>query len=256
MAMIYGANNNIAATVVTSNVSNIVTDQLRLYYDTGRSYSYPGYGPSLYDLSGYNNTATMYNAGSSTYTTVAAGAPTFTSARLGEFVFDGVNDWGKFTEFNSTNAFSVSVWFKTTSINDMGFLSHCNGGPVGESFGLNAGKMYYLYYTTSWQSATGTSSVNDGNWKNIVFTKNGTALVMYINGVQDYSTTMTGSKTSLLNCIGSKWGPCYSDSYGVGTDSYGSVFNGTLAILMAHTKQLSAAEVLQNYNNLKRRFGL
>lgn len=256
MATFYGSNNSIQASVTVTNISNIVTDQLRLYYDTGRTFSYPGHGASLYDISGYNNTATMYNAGSSTYSTIVAGSPAFTNTRMGELVFDGVNDWGKFNQFNSTSAFSVSVWFKTTSTTEMGFLSNCSGGPVGEVYGLNAGKMYHMYYTTSWQTATGTTSVNDGNWKNIVFTKNGTALVMYINGAQDYTTTMTGVVTSSLNCICTKWGPCNSDSYGPGTDSYGSVFNGTFAILMAHTKQLSAAEVLQNYNNLKRRFGL
>lgn len=256
MATFYGSNNSIQASVTVTNISNIVTDQLRLYYDTGRTFSYPGYGASLYDLSSYNNTATMYNAGSSTYSTIVAGSPAFTNTRMGELVFDGVNDWGKFNQFNSTSAFSVSVWFKTTSANQMGFLSHCSGGPVGEAWSLKNGKMFYQYYSGTWLSATGTSSVNDGNWKNIVYAKNGTNMIMYINGVQDYTTTLSANVTSAIACICSEWGPCNSDSYGAGTDSYGTVFNGTFAIIMVHTKQLSANEVLQNYNNLKRRFGL
>lgn len=256
MSTAYGTDNSLPVPVTSSNISNIVVDQLRLYYDTGRTYSYPGIGYNFYDLSGNNTTVTLYNSGGSTYSTVTPGAPTFTRDRSGEFLFDGTNDWGKFNAFNSTTAFSVSAWCKTTASNDMGLLSHCSGGPVGESYGINNGKMQYWYYTSSWQTATGTTSVNDGSWKNIVFAKNGTNMVMYINGVQDYTTTLTGSVTSSLACICSKWGPCSSDSYGAGTDSYGSVFNGTFAILMVHTKQLSSTEVLQNYNNLKRRFGL
>ena len=79
-------------------------------------------------------------------------------------------------------------------------------------------------------------------------------MVMYINGVQDFSTTLTGSVTTSLSSIGSKWGPCNSDSYGAGTDAYGTVFNGTIANIMIYTKQLTSAEVTQNYNALKGRF--
>ena len=256
MATFFGTNNTTPAPVTVSNVNNIVTDQLRLYYDLGRSYSYPGAGAILYDLSGNGTNTTLYSANTSTYSTFPAGPPTYTKDNLGNFVFNGTTNWGRFPEFTSTAAFSVCAWIKFTATGDMGLISHCNGGPVGESYGVNAGKMYYWYYTTSWQTASGTASINDGNWKNIVFAKNGTNLITYVNGVQDSNQTLTGSKTSLLACIGSKWGPCYSESYGVGTDFYGSVFNGTLATLMIYTKQLSATEVTQNYNNLRKRFGL
>lgn len=255
MAIHYSSNNNTAVPVTISNVNNIVTDQLRLYYDAGRTYSYPGTGPILYDLSGNGTNVTLYSLGGTTYSTTSPSPPSFTTDRRGELGFDGINDWGKFTQFNSTSAFSVSAWFKTTASNHMGFLSHCSGGPVGESWGIINGKMYYLYYSGSWLSATGTSNVNDGTWKNIVFAKNGTNMVMYINGVQDFTTTLSANVTSAIACICSSWGPCNSDSYGAGTDSYGTVFNGTFGALMVHTKQLSSAEVLQNYNNLKRRFG-
>lgn len=253
MSTFYGVNNNDSS---VRALSNIVTDSLRLYLDAGRNSSYPQSGSTWYDLSGNGTNVTFYKEGGTTYTTYNPGPPTFTTTRLGEFTFDGVNDWGKFTAFSSTTAFTVSAWINTTSSGDIGLLSHCSGGPVGETYGLNAGKMYHMYYTTSWQTATGTTSVNTGTWKNIVFARNGTAMVMYINGAQDYSTTLTGSTTSLVNCIGTRWGPCNSDSYGAGTDTYGTVFNGKVAILMIHTKQLSATEVLQNYNSTKSRFGL
>lgn len=256
MAIIRGADNRFQGPVTTNNINGVVTDSLRLYYDAARSFSYPQTGATWKDLSGNGTDLTMYNLGGVTYTTSPAGPPDFSNLKGGEFNFNGTTNWGKFSAFNSTAAFSVSAWIKTTSSSDIGILSNCNGGPVGESYGVNAGKMYYMYYTTSWQAATGTTSVNDGGWKNIVFTKSGTNMVMYINGVQDYTTTLTGSVTSSLSCIGSKWGPCNSDSYGVGTDSYGTVFSGSMSVVMVYTKQLSATEVTQNYNVLKRRYGL
>jgi hypothetical protein len=254
MAVIYGVNNSTQATVDTYNLSGIVTSSLRLYIDAGRSFSAPLTSATWKDLSGNGTDVTMYNLGGSTYTASPAGPPDWTTSNGGILNFNGSTNWGKFSPFNSTAAFSVSAWIKFTSGGDMGLLSHCNGGPVGESYGLNGGKMYYMYYTSSWQGATGTSNVNDGSWKNIVFAKSGTSMVMYINGTQDVSMTLTGSVTSQLAAICTKWGPCYSDSYGPGQDSYGTVFNGAMASLMIHTKQLSAAEVTQNYNALKGRF--
>jgi hypothetical protein len=254
MSVVYGVNNATQQTIDVVNISGIVTSNLRLYIDAARSLSAPQTSAVWKDLSGYGTDVTMYNLGGSTYTASPAGAPNWYDNNGGSLNFNGTTNWGKFSAFNSTTAFSVSVWLRFTSSGDMGLLSHCNGGPVGESYGLNSGKMYYMYYTTSWQGAMGTTSVNDGNWKNIAFAKSGTNMVMYINGVQDATMTLTGSVTSQLAAICTKWGPCNSDSYGAGNDSYGTVFNGDMSALMVHTKQLSAAEVLQNYNALKGRF--
>ena len=255
MANYFGVNNQDPSNI-SAGLSGIVTDNLRLFLDAGRLASYPKTGSTWLDLSGNSTNITLYKEGGSTYTSFSPGPPNFSVERTGEFVFDGVNDWGKFNSFSTTSAFSFNAWIKFTGTNDMGLLSNCSGGPVGESYGVYNGKMQYWYYTSSWQSATGTTNVNTGNWVNITFTKSGTSMVMYINGSQDATITLTGNVTSLLSCICSKWGPCNSDSYGVGTDSYGSVFNGTVGILMAYTKQLSSTEVLRNYNNLRKRFGL
>lgn len=255
MAAYFGPNNATSITANSLNINGIVTDNLRLYLDAGRRASFTTADDRWYDLSGNGTDVIMYSLGGTTYSASPSGSPEFTQFNGGALVFNGTTNFGKMIGgFTTSAAFTVSAWVKFTNGGDMGILSHCNGGPVGESWGVNAGKMYYMYYTSSWQTATGTSSVADGTWKNIVFAKNGTNMVMYINGTQDYTTTLTGSVTSLIASIGSKWGPCNSDSYGAGTDSYGSVFNGTIAVIMAHTKQLSAGEVAQNYNALKGRF--
>ena len=59
----------------TVNISNIVTDQLQLYYDSARSFSYSGAGAIWKDLSGNARNLTLYNAGGTTYSTQPAGPP-------------------------------------------------------------------------------------------------------------------------------------------------------------------------------------
>lgn len=240
------------------NINGLVTDQLQLFYDAARSFSYGGSGATWKDLSGNARDCTLYNAGGVTYNAVPTGPPTFdSSASRGIFTFDGTNDWGKFTAFTFGSSVSVSAWVKTTTTTGLkGIISHCSGGPVGIVYGANGAKMTYYYYTTAWQEVLSTTNINDGNWKNLVWTKSGTNLVMYINGAQELTTTLAQDKTASMNCIGTGWGPCNSDSYGAGSDGYSYVWPGSIAMVMVHAKQLSAAEVLQNYNNTKRRYGL
>lgn len=243
-----------------TNVNGLVTDQLQLFYDAARSFSYTGSGATWKDLSGNGRDCTLYNAGGATYSTQPAGPPTFARAERsrGAFTFDGTNDWGKFTQYSFPSAVSVSAWVKTTDSSGSlkGIMSHCSGGPVNIVYGMLSSKMVYYYYTTAWQTQSGTATINDGAWKNIVWTKSGTNMVMYINGVEDLNTTLLGNQTGLINCIGTGWGPCNSDSYGAGTDGYSQVWPGSIAMIMVHSKQLSSTEVLQNYNNTKRRYGL
>lgn len=239
------------------NGPRLITKNMALHLDAADINGYAGSGGTWRDLSGNNRNVTMYNAGGTTYTSSPSGPAAFAQSKLGEFTFDGVNDWGKMASSISAGSdVTVSVWVKLTDTGDRGLLSHCSGGPVNLGYGVNAGKMHYKYYTTSWQTTSGTTSVNDGNWKNLVWSKTGTSMIMYINGVQDYSVTLTGSVSGPLICIGSYWGPCNSDSYGAGTDAYGSVFAGTLASMMVQTTTLTAAEVLQNFNALRGRFGV
>lgn len=255
MAVRAGPDNEI---LNNTNVNGLVTDSLMLFLDAGREFSYGGSGATWTDLSGNGRHVTMYNAGGTTYSTSPSGPPPFTEATLGEFTFDGTNDFGKMTQFVITSTTSVTAWVKTSlnSATRKGIFSHCNGGPVGMCYSIVNGKMLFYYYHTAWKTVEGTTTVTDGTWKNLVWTTNGTALKMYINGVEDKSATLDAAQTYNMNCIGSEWGPCNSDSYGAGQDSYGSAFNGSIAMIMVHSKTLSAAEVTQNFTNTRRRFGI
>jgi hypothetical protein len=259
MAVTGGPNNNTLLPVNVANISGLVIDNLVFYYDTGRTFSYAGNGSTWYDLSGNGRDVTLYNAGNSTYTNSPPGAPTYnsTTEKTVHFTFDG-NDFGKFSQITSTTNRTFSAWVKLTDNTgrENGLLSHCNGGPVGEGYAVTTGKMRYWYYSSQWNIATGTTSVNDGNWKNLVWCKSGTAHEMYINGVLDHSTTLVANVNSLLVSVGSMWGPCYSDSSPPGNDFYTQTFNGSIAILMLHSIALTADQISQNFNRLRSRFGV
>jgi hypothetical protein len=62
------------------SAATIVTDGLRLYLDAGNASSYPGSGTTWTDISGYGNNFTLVNG------------PTFSTESGGAIVFDGTND--------------------------------------------------------------------------------------------------------------------------------------------------------------------
>lgn len=233
----------------------IITDQLSVYLDAGIKSSYSG-GSTWKDLSGNSRNVTLYSLGGTTYSATMPIAPTFNTERKGHFDFDGINDWGIFaSQFTLSGTHSVCVWAKSTSTSsDKGLLSHCSGGPVNVRYGMSAGKMQYYYYSGAWQNVVGTNNINDGTWKNLVWTKTGTALKMYTNAVLDSSHTLIASITENIRSIGVGWGPCNSISYGAGTDSYGQVFPGSIGCIMIYNKELSLSEIESNYNNMKNRF--
>ena len=234
-----------------------VTDGLIFNLDAGFTPSYPKTNYPWYDITTTTRNVTMYNAGGSTYSSYPPGPPSFSSNNGGIFNFS-TNNWGKLSsDITAGSSFTLGVWLKITDSGaSNGIFSNCSGGPVNLAYVISAGKMRYWYYTNTWNIYDGPTSVNDGNWKYLVWAKTGTNMKLYINGTQDVSTTLVGDVQGLVNCVGSMWGPCNSDSYGAGTDFYSQCFNGTLSVLQIYNKQLSSNEVLQNFNAQKSRFGL
>lgn len=236
--------------------TSIVRDGLVLHLDAANVKSYPGSGTAWRDLSPTKRDVTFYGLGGTTYTNNPPLAPNSTIENVRQFNFDGVNDWGYFSnQFTIPSISSVSAWVKLTDSGVNGILSHCSGGPVGVRYGISSGKMEYYYYSGGWVSTVSNSTVNNNTWKNVVFAKYNTDLKMYINGILD-STVIVPSQSFNIQCIGSGWGPCESNSYGAGTDTYAQVFAGSIGNILIHEKQLSANEVRHNFNALRGRYGV
>ena len=181
----------------------------------------------------------------------------FTSEHNGGYVFDGSDDYIQIDPPipQATTAITVNVWFKGT-----GAPSN-NDAKGGNLFTGNPGLSHGPFLSYSWANQqvywgiyiNQTYSVATGFGQNTIHNVCGTFgrpnLKTYKNGVEVDSdtqdTNVTYQNTTSGNRIG-EWG--YS--------SYQRNFNGQIYSLQVYNRELSAQEVLQNYNALKGRFGL
>ena len=215
---------------------NIVTDGLVLALDAGSERSYPGTGTSWYDLSGSGYTHSLI--GSPAYTTIdgvvcfnmgVAGAyadPTSSSYTLpSNFTYTG---WARILSDSQTSTWRT-LWRPTPedhiilvqdATNLIGFYDNSGGGFT--SYGLNVGTMgieeVWTLYTVVTSSGTSTIYINDNEYSGSV------------------SVTATGQTHDWIS---------YSDQ------SFGYI-----ASTMIYNRALTTAEISQNYNAQKSRFGL
>jgi hypothetical protein len=216
----------------------IVTDGLVLYLDAANNKSYPGSGTSCKDLSGNGYTGTL-NLGVS-----------FSTDNRGEFIFDGTDDYISVLSmynFATTNQLTVIVWAKSTpsTWNDYGFLASKRTQFVMHPTISSKEVAYYVSTTqVGWQAISVTPS-DIQVYNQYVMTYNAGALVGYLNGTYVTGTTVgatLGSDTGELN-IGKD-------------DGINRYLNGRIALAQFYNRAISPAEVLQNYNATKTRFGL
>jgi len=215
---------------------NIVTSGLVLNVDAGFVGSYPTTASTWYDISGNAKNGTLTNG------------PTFNSANSGSIVFDGVDDYCTFgttpSNFNPSSI-TYDIWFKENGVNNGTFLL-CGSGGVGGAgqfgvyfqtgtifFSTNSSNQYYASWSTT------------ANFRNIVFSWNGTTALFYSNGI---SISLTGPSALGVNAFGT-----FNISSRNGTDYR---FRGNVSTTKIYNRGLSADEILQNYNATKGRFGL
>jgi hypothetical protein len=89
-----------------------------------------------------------------------------------------------------------------------------------------------------------TTIVNTGNWFHAAATYDGSTVKIYVNGVLESTTARSGTITAGAKNIGSSSG---------GGSEY---FNGTIDNVKIYNRALSAAEVQQNFNALRGRYGI
>lgn len=143
---------------------------------------------------------------------------------------------------------TVEVWIKTNALTQNGFWFE--KGLVNTQYSLfqEGGNIVWRQkFSGGITSLTAASAsyLNTSNWFQIVGTYTSGTRVMYINGVPITSDTQTG--TIDTNSGGMTIGSYNSGAY---------YFNGNIAIVKVYNRALSAAEVKQNFNALRGRFGV
>jgi hypothetical protein len=240
--------------MATFGGSNIVTDGLVLWLDAANRKSYPGSGTSWLDLSGNNNTGTLTNG------------PTFSSANNGSIVFDGVDDYAQITNPSALQVqnMSISVWVNPiaavnaiTSLVDYDHATVPNQGWVLQSTDATTNRYYYFGWWdgSTFQPATGIGpglgvQLANSTWQNLTYTKSGTSVIGYLNGVQTFTSTAGSATISYQSNRNLRIGGVISTGSGVGNRSY----KGNISTTQVYNRALSAQEVRQNYDALKSRY--
>lgn len=226
----------------------IVTDGLVLCLDAGNKKSYSGSGTAWNDLSGRNNNATMY--GSVPFETDVAQCFNFSTAT-------GVNSASSTLGFTfgsnmvqTTGDFTISCWIKNpnTSSGQVGLFSNA-GGADGYRFGVGTDGVYFLIGPTYTEGGiTFSSTLSTTVWHNIVAVYDRTTsknVRVYRNGIYNNSGTIPTTQTAFTNA-----------TPGMVRSACCGVYTGKVAAFHVNNKALSEAEIQQNFNALRGRFGL
>ena len=214
---------------------SIVTDGLVFYVDAANDKSYPGSGTTWTDLIGGND-GTLINE------------PTYDSANGGSIVFDGTNDRVDVSNI-STSDFSGEATL-------LCWLA-CNSNSPNESqtgifgFGSSSNRSHYTwtngnaYFDTFRNARVDNFSLSslDRTTPHLlaITTKSGGDWKLYQN------TTLVKTATAESTIV---W-----DNATIGADGGEQWrFQGKFFLFSLYNRELSAAEINQNYNALKNRF--
>ena len=195
----------------------------------------PAGGGGVLDLTKNGRDGILYNS------------PTFSSDGGGSVIFDGVNDYievSNVPDLSTTNKFTVMIWGKSAAStwNENGWLmSRRDQFLIHPNSTLTSVNMYV--YTSGYYAGTVYPS-DITQWNHYALTFNAGSCTMYLNGANagTFSSGATLSSDTGVVAIG-------RDD---GLSRYGS---GRASNAMIYNRDLSATEILQNYNATKARFG-
>jgi len=220
----------------------IVTSGLVLALDAGSTKSYPGSGTTWFDRSGNNGNATLYNG------------PTFSSANGGSIVFDSTNDYARTVSLiltGSETALTINCWFKPSIDWAIASIVALGDESNGKRRMLlqRAKKIEANGYNNDFQGTPDVLATNIWCFLSVVYSSYtvSSGIVLYFNG---YPIAGTGSGT--LSAFTNK--TCTINGNNAATP--GELPGGNIAHVSIYNKSLTAAEILQNYNATRRRFGL
>ena len=221
-----------------SHGPGVITDGLVLCLDAADSLSYPGSGTTWTDLSGNSNNGTLTNG------------PTYSSTNGGSIVFDGSNDYvdcGNSSNLSITVG-TVCAWFKK---------SHGSGYKGLVDKGRDGYGAWSLNVDETANTATFKARISGNNIALIASSSYGNDIWNYVCGVYDgtnlsiYQNGTLSNSASYSGTIGTN-----SESVRVGSANDGLYFNGNIVQVQIYNKALTAAEIQQNFNALRGRFGI
>jgi len=226
----------------------IVTSNLSLHLDAGNVNSFDNSGNTIYDLSGGGNNGTLTNG------------PVFKNRNGGTISFDGADDviTVPMANLRPTSAITEECWVYIENNTVQVF--------IGSQYGTSSNNSYAIWLTSTDVLAAGVNiggsfnyqtkayTISTNKWYHLAHTYDGTTQRIYANGIQIHSWATSGAITyntnNTLLAVGNDWN---GSGYNVGP---GLAVEGNLSITRIYSTALSAAQILQNYNAERNRFGL
>jgi hypothetical protein len=221
--------------------NTIVQQGLVLNIDLNNPYSYGGAGTTVYDVS---QTALSWTTNNITYNLDP----------IKYFSYNGSNSWlqSSTSAVYDSQTITMECWFYPATLTQDGFLFEKGQVNTQYSMFLAFGNTFYFRTiggTINNQDLTFTTStyIVANAWNHVVCTYNGSTKIVYVNGIQAASVAASGTlQTGQTNQ--------YIGKYGAAGNNF--PFNGRIGESRVYNIALSAAQVLQNYNATKGRFGL
>jgi hypothetical protein len=215
--------------------NTIVQQGIILNLDASNPYSYSGAGVTWYDVSGSGNNSVLTNG------------PTYTTTNGGIINFDGTDDYSVGTVSSIPASCTVGIWIKSSSYNNKIPIS------IDENSYGSGPNLYFYSGLINWNTGDSAdnpftnSSYPDSNWHYIVVTNDSsTNAKLYVDGVLIGTAAYRSTASTVSNNF---WiGRFHGDN------NY--TINASIGMTHLYNRVLTAAEVLQNYNATKGRFGL
>jgi len=249
--------------------AKFVRDGLKLYWDAGKSASYPGSGTAVSDLSTNNFDGTLVNGVG------------YSSANGGELTFDGSNDRIDTSSFTALNNIwgpnmTFEFWVKGDTFTTRQALCGAfdNGSNNGIQFNLNTNSAdsfetndLHVFVRVDGAAnriaAVNNIGIDDGNYHSIVIVFNdlNTAISssvdeqvnVYFDNVAQ--TMLSGGGTATMTFTN------FTDhtlSFGARNvrGSYDRPFDGNMGLIRAYNRALTTDELTTNFDVTKDRFGI
>jgi hypothetical protein len=240
----------VTQTQTPSATPNVVTTNLQLYLQPS---SYVGSG-TVWDTTVGSTDATL------------SGSPTYNI--LSGFTFNGTSSYGRIpsvngvTNFTNSQQYTVEIWFNPANgqpnAGEAELLEKWNLNnepryPYTIRFNEGASSMLVAVYDGTNFLSISLTGFTVNTWKQLVavFDFVGDTLTVYRDGVSGGTTSLVGvgqvSNTSPVGIAG---------RVAVGTGALQVPFKGTVGIIRMYDTSLTSAQVLQNFNADKSKYGL
>ena len=196
-----------------------------------------GSGSKGYDISGHGNHGTLKNMSPNAQNSGWGG-----SKFGGGLHFDGSDDYvncGNDASMSPAAAISVAAWVKTSDFASHRYIVTCDTVGASKGYSLrtySGGAVNCLFQLAGLSYSSASGNIISGGWNHVVGVYDGSKVVLYINGIANIGSTISGDIA-------------YNDRIvRIGKRDTGSHFAGSIDSVLVYNRAVSVAEVKTLYH--------